>query len=173
MIELTNHMFFLPGVPWIFYIEGLVLIIEDMICNLNTFLRIWQDQYSSHHIHLFIFFIFIRYFLYLHFKCYLFFPVPHPWKPPIPSLLLLLWGSFHTQLHTHSHLTALALSYTRSLSLHRTKGLSSHWYLASIGGTVLSPIVGCQNMLLYLSGSGRTAISGSCQQALLGIHHSV
>ena len=44
---------------------------------------------------------------------------------------------------------------------------------SSIGDPVLSPIVGWKHLPLYLSGSGRasqeTAISGSYQQALLGI----
>ena len=42
---------------------------------------------------------------------------------------------------------------------------------------VISPMVGYEYPLLYMSGSGRasqeTAISGSCQQVLLGIHSSV
>jgi hypothetical protein len=46
-----------------------------------------------------------------------------------------------------------------------------------IGDPVLSPMVGCKHPPLYLSGSGRaspeTAISGSCQQALVGICNSV
>jgi hypothetical protein len=41
----------------------------------------------------------------------------------------------------------------------------------------LSPMVGCEHPPLYLSGSGRasqeTAVSGSCQQALLGISNSI
>jgi hypothetical protein len=48
---------------------------------------------------------------------------------------------------------------------------------SSIGDSVFSPMVGCEHPPLYLSGSGRasqeTAISGSCQHALLGIHSSV
>jgi hypothetical protein len=48
---------------------------------------------------------------------------------------------------------------------------------SSIGDPVLSPMVGCLHLPLYLSGSGRasqqTAISDSCQQALVGIHNSV
>jgi hypothetical protein len=48
---------------------------------------------------------------------------------------------------------------------------------SSIGDRLLSPMVGCEHMPLYLSGSGKasqeTAISGSCQQALLGIHNSI
>ena len=46
-----------------------------------------------------------------------------------------------------------------------------------IGDHVLSPMDGCEHPLLYLSGTGRasqeTAIPGSCQQALVGIHNSV
>jgi hypothetical protein len=46
-----------------------------------------------------------------------------------------------------------------------------------IGDPVLHPIDGGEHPLLYLSGTGRasqkTAISGSCQQALVGIHNSV
>jgi hypothetical protein len=42
---------------------------------------------------------------------------------------------------------------------------------------VLSPMAGCEHLSLYLSGSFKfsqeTAISGSCQQALLGICNSV
>ena len=41
----------------------------------------------------------------------------------------------------------------------------------------LRPMVGCELSPLYLSGSGRasqdTAVSGSCQQAFLGMHSSV
>jgi hypothetical protein len=44
-----------------------------------------------------------------------------------------------------------------------------------IGDLVLHPMDGCEHPLLYLSGAGRalheTAISGSCQQALVGIHN--
>ena len=43
------------------------------------------------------------------------------------------------------------------------------------GDPVLHPIDDCEHLLLYLSGTGRasqgTAISGSCQQALVGIHN--
>jgi hypothetical protein len=42
---------------------------------------------------------------------------------------------------------------------------------------MLSIMVDCEHPLEYLSGSGivsqKTAISGSCQHALLGIHNSV
>jgi hypothetical protein len=48
---------------------------------------------------------------------------------------------------------------------------------SSIGVPVLSPMFGCEHLYLYLSGTGRasqgTAISGFCQQALLGIRNSV
>ena len=46
-----------------------------------------------------------------------------------------------------------------------------------IGDPVLHPMDGCEHPLLYLSGSGRAsqepAISGSCQQALVGICNSL
>ncbi|KRY62617.1 hypothetical protein T4D_5138 [Trichinella pseudospiralis] len=46
-----------------------------------------------------------------------------------------------------------------------------------IGGPVFHPIVDCEHPLLYLPGTGissqKTAISGSCQQALVGICNSV
>jgi hypothetical protein len=46
-----------------------------------------------------------------------------------------------------------------------------------IGDPVLSPMDGYEHPLLYFSGTGRasqeTAISGSRQQALVGIHNSV
>jgi hypothetical protein len=45
---------------------------------------------------------------------------------------------------------------------------------SSIEDPVLSPMVGWEHSPLYLSGTGRAsqeaAISGSCQQALVGIH---
>jgi hypothetical protein len=48
---------------------------------------------------------------------------------------------------------------------------------SAIGVPVLSPVVGCEHPRLYWSGSVRasqkTAVSGSCQQALLGISNTV
>ena len=45
-----------------------------------------------------------------------------------------------------------------------------------IGDPMLSPMDDCEHPLLYFSGTGRasqqTAISGSCQQTLVGIHNS-
>jgi hypothetical protein len=72
---------------------------------------------------------FIRYFLYLHLKCYPPFLISF-WKPPIPSSLsLLLWfGSpTHPPTHSHSHLPAQAFPYNRASDLYRNKGPSSHW----------------------------------------------
>jgi hypothetical protein len=47
----------------------------------------------------------------------------------------------------------------------------------SIGVLLLGPVVGFEHLHLYWSGSGRasqeTAVSGSCQQALLSISNSV
>ena len=46
-----------------------------------------------------------------------------------------------------------------------------------IGDLLLSPMDGCEHPLMYLSGIGNasqeTAISGTCQQDLVGIHNSV
>jgi hypothetical protein len=46
-----------------------------------------------------------------------------------------------------------------------------------IGGPLLCPVNGCEPPLLYLSGTGRasqeTALSGSCQLALVGLLNSV
>ena len=51
------------------------------------------------------------------------------------------------------------------------------FFSSSIGDPVLSPVDGCEPPLLYFSAPGRasqeTAISGSCQQAPVGIHDSV
>ena len=48
---------------------------------------------------------------------------------------------------------------------------------SSVGVPVLSPMADCKHPPLYLSGSGRasqeTALSGSWQHALLGIHNSI
>ena len=69
------------------------------------------------------FFSFIGYFLYWHFKCYPLLPLetPYPISPPPASMRVL------PHLPTHSCLPALALPYTGALSVHRTKGPSSHW----------------------------------------------
>ena len=69
-------------------------------------------------------FLIIRYFLYLHFKCY---PLPgFPSKtplsdPPFPASMRVL-----TNPPTYSLFPAFKYSYTGASSLHRTKGLSSH-----------------------------------------------
>ena len=56
---------------------------------------------------------------------------------------------------------------------------SAPWSFSSSfpGDLVLHPMVGCEYPFLYLSGTGRafqeTAISGSCEQALIGVLNSV
>jgi hypothetical protein len=57
---------------------------------------------------------------------------------------------------------------------------SAPWVLSlapSFGDLVLCPMNDCKHLLLYLTGTGRgpqeTVISGFCQQALVGICHSV
>jgi len=63
------------------------------------------------------------------------------------------------------------------VGLQTPSALSSPSLTPLFGIPVLSPVVGCEHLLLYLSGSSRasqeTAISGSCQQPLLGISNSV
>ena len=105
-------------------------------------------------------------------------------SPPYPaSMRELLYP------HTHSCFSTQAFIYTGESSLHRTKGLPSHWWQigsfnyfspspnTSIGVSVHSPMVDCEHPHLYWSGSGRasqeTAVSVSCPQALLAIHNSV
>jgi hypothetical protein len=57
-----------------------------------------------------LFITIIRYFLYLHFKCYPLSRFPSSWKPPIPSsLLLLLWGCSSTHSPKPTHLPSTAL----------------------------------------------------------------
>jgi hypothetical protein len=57
---------------------------------------------------------------------------------------------------------------------------SAHWVLSlapSLGALYSCPMDSCEHPLLYLSGSGRasqkTVISGSCQQAFVGIRNSI
>jgi hypothetical protein len=105
---------------------------SELFIILTFVLGFWHDQYeqppySPDH------FLFYWIFILFTFKMLSPFLVTHPWKPPIPSLLLLLlWGSFPSHVPTHSYLNALALPYTSTLSLHRTKSLHSHWCLARL-----------------------------------------
>jgi hypothetical protein len=56
-------------------------------------------------------------------------PFPISPYPVNPHYILPFPPSMRVLPHppTHSHLTSLALPYTRASSLHRTKGLSFHW----------------------------------------------
>jgi hypothetical protein len=69
-------------------------------------------------------FFFIRYFLYLHFKCYLLSWFPLQKTPLSPPPL--------THQPTHSCFLALAFPYIGAWSLHRIKGLFSHWWLTRL-----------------------------------------
>jgi hypothetical protein len=96
--------------------------------------------------------------------------------PQIPhSLPLLLWGcspthpltpaSLLTHLSTHSHITGLASPYTGALSLHRNKGLSSHWFeISPSSATYAAGARFCQSWAnLILNSFGRPSwISASC-----------
>ena len=84
-----------------------------------THTSIWQ----SFSVHYFVcIFFFIRYFLYLYFKWY---PISwfRFWNPPILSP--------HACSPNHTLLfLSLRIPYNGTQSFHRTKGLSSHWWLA-------------------------------------------
>jgi hypothetical protein len=81
--------------------------------NKNMYKKCWDTLRT-------VFFFFIGYFIYLH--CSVFPPqAPLPPYPPPPAYRRVLWHP-----STHSCLTSLAFPYTGALSLHRTKGISSH-----------------------------------------------
>jgi hypothetical protein len=71
-----------------------------------------------------LFSFFLGYFIYLHFKCYPFsgFPSGNPYPIPLPPASIRVPP-------IHSHLPVLAFPYTGASSLHRNKGLPSHWCL--------------------------------------------
>jgi hypothetical protein len=86
-----------------------------------------------------LFFPFIGYFLYLHFK-YPPFPISplealYPIPPPPASMRVLPYPP------THSFLPTLAFPYIGASSLHRTNGLSSHWQGCSLLHMWLEPWV--------------------------------
>ena len=68
-------------------------------------------------------------------------------------------------------------SYCSSSEAANTYSSLGPFSRSSIGDHLLSPLVGCDHPLLYLLGtswgSQETAVSGSCQQAFVGIHNSV
>ena len=88
-------------------------------------------------------------------------PLPHmqpaPWVPPCAFFGWCSCSSLHGAANPFSSFIPFSNSCIRDPKL--------------------SPTVGCELPPLSLSGSGRasqeTAISGSCQQALVGIHNSV
>jgi hypothetical protein len=145
---------------------------------------------------------FIRYFLHLHFKCYPQSPyiLPSPAPQPTHSCFLALafpctghiiiarpraspsidgllgQTLLHIQLETRA-LGVLVSSYCCS-SYRVAEPFSSlgTFFSSFIGGSVFHPIDDCEHPLLYLSGTVRDSqeipISGSCQQALVGIYNS-
>jgi hypothetical protein len=94
-----------------------------------------------------------------------------------------IYGWSHVSLHVYSlvgGLVSQSSSWLILLSSYRAANpfsSSSPFSNSSIGDPVISSMVGFENRLLYMSGSGRasqkTAISGFCQHVLLGIHSSV
>ena len=72
--------------------------------------------------------IFTGFCIHLHFNCYPFPSLPSPNPLSHPSSPCFYEGtSPHTHAPKHSHLTVLAFPYTGASSLHRTKGIPSHW----------------------------------------------
>ena len=93
-----------------------------------------------------------------------------PWVPPC---VLLRWWFSPWEL-----LGVLVGSYCCfSYGAENTFNSLDPFSNSSIEDPVLSPMDGCEILTLYLSGIGRssqeTALSGSCQQAFLGICNSV
>ena len=99
-------------------------------------------------------------------------PLPHkllePWVSPC-----VLFGWWNLVLWSSGLLTLL---YPIPMGLANLLNCNP-FYKSSIRNPALSSKFGCEHPPLYLSGSGRaslkTAISGSCQQALVGINNSV
>jgi hypothetical protein len=99
------------------------------------------------------------------------------------AILCYIWGWSHRSLHVYSLVGGLEPGRSGWLILLLFLGVVnplssfSHFSNSSIGNPVLSSMISYKHPPLYLSGSGRAsqerAISGSCQQALLGIHNSV
>jgi hypothetical protein len=88
------------------------------MCRLYSFLTLWPLNMCTQS----FFKTFIRYFIYLHFTCY-----PLSWfslfKPSV-ALSLPLWRCSLTQPLPPHH---PGIHYTVPSTLHRIKGLSSHW----------------------------------------------
>ena len=102
--------------PWV-YID--FILTRDVTCFLKTrediCLRFWELLFLT------LWRVFLLDIFYLHFKCY-----PLSWfplrKPPYP----IPPPSVHQP--DHSRFPVLAFPYTGASSLHRNKGLSSHWW---------------------------------------------
>jgi len=94
-------------------------------------------------------------------------------EPGVHPCVLLRWWFSPWELRERGWVGCYCSSYGVANSFSSFSPFSN----SSIGDLVLSSMFGCQHLPLYLSCSGRasqeTAISGSCQHALLGIHNSV
>ena len=168
---------------------------------------------------------FIRYFMYLYFKCYPLsqFSLQNPLSYPLPTCFYesaspqtnlypphclgipLYWGTKDLYSYDARQCcpllymglepkVSLCVPFVGGLVLVSSGGLVG-WYYTSfygianpvrsfspfsssfIGVPVLSPMLGCEHLPLFLSVSGRAsqeiAITGYCQQALVGICNSV
>jgi hypothetical protein len=94
-------------------------------------------------------------------------------EPGVPPCVFFGWWFSHRELWGYwlVHIVVPPMGLQTS---------STPWLLSlapSLGDPVLSSMVGCEHLPLYLSGTDRasqgTAMSGSCQRTLVGIHNSV
>jgi hypothetical protein len=122
-------------------------------------------------------------------------PPPHPGIPlhwgiePDKAILCYICSWSHGSLHMYSLVGGLVprssgvgvggwmVDIVLPMGLQTPSAPSVFSLNSFIWDPVLSPMVGCQQPRLYLSGSVRasqeTALSGSCQEALVDIHNSV
>ena len=126
----------------------------------------------------FFFQIFKNHFIHLHFKW--FSPSKLPLhKSPIPSPISLLFSSMRVLFHplTHFSLPTLVSPYAGASSLHRIKGLLSHWsqkhssYAAYIT-IVMDPSVYTRWLMVYSLGTLHGLVSWYCSSYRVAIHFS-
>jgi hypothetical protein len=91
--------------------------------------------------------------------------------------ILLYRITFLKEISCYSLLAALHSLHSRDWVLGPCFKTQETLSTSFIGDPLLCSMDGCEHPLLYLSGTGKasqkTALSGSCQQALVGIHNSV
>ena len=184
-----------------FFINIHILLIENSWKMALFQRKIWYSHYSlknSTQIYsfLFIFYFLIRYFLYLHFKCYPKRlpspallpnpPTPASWPWHFPLLGNIIFIRPRASPANDGRVGQLLLNMqlkTWGLWVLVSSYICSYYWVAdpfsslgtfsssSIGGPMFHPIDDTEHPLLDLPGTGRasqeTAISGSCQKLLL------